>query len=121
MLAYVEALRNVPLLLYLFLWYSAIIFTLPPVKQAIALMPGVFVSNSGLVVPAIVWQSGFWTVIATIAAGVRGCSRLAGCGNASACQDREGHARLAGLAHAACFAFCHCNRGVRHQVRVRLA
>ncbi|MET0576220.1 MAG: ABC transporter permease subunit [Mesorhizobium sp.] len=69
MLAYVEALRNVPLLLYLFLWYSAIIFTLPPVKQAIALMPGVFVSNSGLVVPAIVWQSGLWTVIATIAAG----------------------------------------------------
>lgn len=69
MLVYVEALRNVPLLLYLFLWYSVIIFTLPPVKQAIALLPGVFLSNSGLAVPAIVWQSGFWTVAAAVVLG----------------------------------------------------
>jgi general L-amino acid transport system permease protein len=62
MLLYVEALRNVPLLLYLFLWYSVIIFTLPPVKQSIALLPGVYVSNSGLVVPAVVWHSGFWAI-----------------------------------------------------------
>ncbi|MGO4832078.1 amino acid ABC transporter permease, partial [Rhizobiaceae sp. 2RAB30] len=70
MLVYVEALRNVPLLLYLFLWYSVIIFTLPPVKQAISLLPGVFLSNSGLAVPAIVWQSGFWTVGAATVLGV---------------------------------------------------
>lgn len=69
MLAYVEALRNVPLLLYLFLWYSAIIFTLPPVKQAVALLPGVYVSNSGLVVPAFVWNSGFWVLVAAAAIG----------------------------------------------------
>ncbi|MDH6233048.1 general L-amino acid transport system permease protein [Mesorhizobium soli] len=62
MLLYVEALRNVPLLLYLFLWYSVIIFTLPPVKQAIGLLPGVYVSNSGLAVPAVVWHSGFWAI-----------------------------------------------------------
>ncbi|WP_018430115.1 ABC transporter permease subunit [Hoeflea sp. 108] len=70
MLAYVEALRNVPLLLYLFLWYSVIIFTLPPVKQAITLLPGVFVSNSGLVVPAFIWNSGFWVVAAAAAIGI---------------------------------------------------
>ncbi|WP_269933024.1 amino acid ABC transporter permease [Aminobacter sp. HY435] len=68
MLFYVEALRNVPLLLYLFLWYAAIIFTLPPVKQAITLLPGVYVSNSGLVVPAVVWNSGFWAL--AVAAGI---------------------------------------------------
>lgn len=62
MLVYVEALRNVPLLLYLFLWYAAIIFTLPPVKQAITLLPGVYISNSGLVVPALTWNSGFWAL-----------------------------------------------------------
>ncbi|MGE0279981.1 MAG: amino acid ABC transporter permease [Rhizobiaceae bacterium] len=70
MLFYVEALRNVPLLLYLFLWYSVIIFALPPVKQAITLLPGVFVSNSGLVVPTAIWQSGFWTVLAAMAVGI---------------------------------------------------
>lgn len=70
MLFYVEALRNVPLLLYLFLWYSVIIFALPPVKQAIALLPGVFVSNSGLVVPTAIWQSGFSTVLAAIGTGI---------------------------------------------------
>ena len=70
MLVYVEALRNVPLLLYLFLWYSAIIFTLPPVKQAITLLPGVYVSNSGLVVPAVVWNSGFWALAVAIGVGL---------------------------------------------------
>ncbi|WP_378941055.1 amino acid ABC transporter permease [Mesorhizobium sp. ANAO-SY3R2] len=70
MLVYVEALRNVPLLLYLFLWYAAIIFTLPPVKQAIALLPGVYVSNSGLVVPAVVWNSGFWVLAVAVGAGL---------------------------------------------------
>ena len=69
MLAYVEALRNVPLLLYLFLWYAVIIFTLPPVKQAVMLLPGVFISNSGLVVPAMVWKSGFWEVAAALGVG----------------------------------------------------
>lgn len=70
MLGYVEVLRNVPLLLYLFLWYSAIIFTLPPVKQAITLLPGFHISNSGIVVPGIVWLSGFWSVAAALAVGL---------------------------------------------------
>ncbi|PSJ56916.1 amino acid ABC transporter permease [Pseudaminobacter soli (ex Li et al. 2025)] len=69
MLLYVEALRNVPLLLYLFLWYSVIIFTLPSVKQAIALLPGVYVSNSGLVIPAVVWHSGFWSITLAVVLG----------------------------------------------------
>jgi general L-amino acid transport system permease protein len=69
MLLYVEALRNVPLLLYLFLWYSVIIFTLPPVKQAIGLLPGVYVSNSGLVIPAVIWHSGFWAITLAVALG----------------------------------------------------
>lgn len=70
MLLYVEALRNVPLLLYLFLWYAAIIFTLPPVKQAITLLPGVYLSNSGLVVPYVVWTSGFWALAVAVAMGL---------------------------------------------------
>ena len=45
---YVEVMRNIPLLLQLFFWYGAISFLLPAVRQAAELMPGVFLSKSGL-------------------------------------------------------------------------
>ncbi|WP_439501879.1 amino acid ABC transporter permease [Aminobacter ciceronei] len=70
MLAYVELLRNVPLLLYLFLWYFLIILVFPPVRQAIQLFPGFFLSNSGLAMPAVEWQSGFGLTFAALAFGV---------------------------------------------------
>lgn len=68
-LIYVELLRNVPLLLYLFLWYSLIILVLPPVKQALNLLPGVYLSNSGLVVPAALLQSGGVALLACLVGG----------------------------------------------------
>lgn len=70
MLAYVEALRNVPLLLYLLLWYSLIISVFPPVKQAIEMLPGVFLSNSGLVMPAMRWASGFEALLVALVVGI---------------------------------------------------
>ena len=45
---YVEVMRNIPLLLQLFFWYGAISFLLPAVRQAVEVMPGVFLSKSGL-------------------------------------------------------------------------
>lgn len=77
MLAYVEALRNVPLLLYLLLWYSLIISTFPPVKQAIQMLPGVFLSNSGLVMPALHWESGFAALITALVVAVVAASFVA--------------------------------------------
>lgn len=68
-LVYVELLRNVPLLLYLFLWYSLIILILPPVKQALNLLPGVYLSNSGLVVPAALVESGGLALLACLVGG----------------------------------------------------
>ena len=68
-LVYVELLRNVPLLLYLFLWYSLIILILPPVKQALNFLPGVYLSNSGLVVPAAVVESGGYALLAALVGG----------------------------------------------------
>ena len=70
MLAYVELLRNVPLLLYLFLWYFLIILVFPPVRQAIQLFPGLFISNSGLAMPSLEWQSGFELVAVAIGLGI---------------------------------------------------
>lgn len=71
-LLYVEALRNVPLLLYLFLWYTLIIVTLPPVKEAFEFLPGFFLSNSGLAIPAIHIERGGILLVAALAAGIAG-------------------------------------------------
>jgi general L-amino acid transport system permease protein len=51
--AYVEAGRNVPLLLQLFFWYS-LISTLGGPRQAFSPLPGVFLSNRGLRLPGLV-------------------------------------------------------------------
>jgi len=53
---YVEALRNVPLILQLFLWYALITESLPGPRQALSLGPGVFLSNRGFKLPALVWE-----------------------------------------------------------------
>ena len=49
---YVEMVRNVPLLLQLFFWYTVITALLPAVRQAVQLLPGVYLSKSGLMFPA---------------------------------------------------------------------
>jgi general L-amino acid transport system permease protein len=70
MLTYVELLRNVPLLLYLFLWYALIISVFPPVKQAIEILPGFFLSNSGLAMPSIAFESGFEPLAAALVTSI---------------------------------------------------
>jgi general L-amino acid transport system permease protein len=69
-LLYVEALRNVPLLLYLFLWYALIVTSLPPVRDAWEIMPSVFVSNSGLTIPSINWTQAHTIIVVALACGV---------------------------------------------------
>ena len=49
--AYVEFMRNVPLLVQLFFWYALITETLPPPPQALQPLPGVFLSNRGIFFP----------------------------------------------------------------------
>ena len=51
--AYVETLRNVPLVVQLFFWYAVITESLPAPGNALNPMPGVFLSNRGLAVPVI--------------------------------------------------------------------
>lgn len=50
---YVETMRNVPLLLQLFFWYALITENMPGPRQAANPLPGVFISNRGLKVPAL--------------------------------------------------------------------
>ncbi|WP_338617199.1 amino acid ABC transporter permease [Pigmentiphaga sp. CHJ604] len=56
---YVELMRNTPLLLQLFLWYALITETLPPARQALELLPGVFLSNRGIKLPLPADHLGF--------------------------------------------------------------
>ena len=49
--AYVEIVRNVPVLLHLFFWYAVITESMPGPRQALNPVPGVFLSNRGLQVP----------------------------------------------------------------------
>ncbi|OGA67310.1 MAG: hypothetical protein A3G83_15765 [Betaproteobacteria bacterium RIFCSPLOWO2_12_FULL_68_20] len=49
--AYVEFLRNVPLLVQLFFWYAVIAEGLPHPREALEPLPGVFLSNRGIFFP----------------------------------------------------------------------
>jgi general L-amino acid transport system permease protein len=51
--AYVEVLRNTPLVVQLFFWYSVITESLPGPSDALPLGPGAFLSNRGLVFPIL--------------------------------------------------------------------
>jgi general L-amino acid transport system permease protein len=50
--AYVEFIRNTPLLVQLFFWYTLITEILPPPREAWHPLPGVFLSNRGIFFPS---------------------------------------------------------------------
>ncbi|SMH59517.1 amino acid ABC transporter permease [Azospirillum agricola] len=50
---FVEIVRNVPPLLQLFFWYALVSDSLPPVRNALNPVPGVFLSQRGLWVPSL--------------------------------------------------------------------
>jgi general L-amino acid transport system permease protein len=67
--AYVEVVRNLPLLLQLFFWYAAVLQGLPSPRESYALPGGVHLSVRGLNLPAPVPQPGFEAVAWALAAG----------------------------------------------------
>lgn len=70
---YVEVMRNIPLLLQLFFWYGLISAVLPASRDAVALLPGTYLSRSGLQYPAPIshWIHP-WMLLAFLAA-IAGC------------------------------------------------
>lgn len=69
---YVEGLRNIPVLLQLFFWYSLITEALPGPRQALHPLPGVFVSARGLKIPEPVWQTTHLWMGAAVLVGIVG-------------------------------------------------
>ena len=67
--AYVEVIRNTPLLLQIFFWYFAVLRALPPARQSLVAFDTVFLNIRGLYVPRPIFQPGFEAVpIAFLAA-----------------------------------------------------
>ncbi len=52
-MVYVEIFRNVPLLLQIMFWYFGVLRNLPSPRQAVSIADSVFMSNRGIVVPAL--------------------------------------------------------------------
>src|SRR5262249_5866759 len=57
---YVDLVRNVPLLLQLFIWYFVLTEKLPPIEEALNPMPGIYFSKNGLQFPHPDWAPGHW-------------------------------------------------------------
>ncbi len=68
---YVEVIRDIPLLLQLLFWYSAL-QALPGPRQSFNPMPGVFISNRGIKVPVLDWMPAHWWVLAAFLVGAIG-------------------------------------------------
>lgn len=70
--AYVETLRNIPLLLQLFVWYFAVLRALPIPRDSWTIFGAFFLNNRGLYVPGPVTEPGFGWVVLAIALGAIG-------------------------------------------------
>ena len=88
---YVEVLRNIPLLLQLFIWYFVLTELLPAVEDALHPFPYSFFSKNGLQFPLPHWDPGHW---GTIGGAVLGLVAAVGWSVAAARhRERTGHQR----------------------------
>jgi general L-amino acid transport system permease protein len=68
--AYVETIRNIPLLLQLLFWYNAVLKALPELRDSHVLIGGVYLSNRGLYVPKPIFGQDIWFVLAAFFVGI---------------------------------------------------
>ena len=66
-MVYVEIFRNVPLLLQIMFWYFGVLRNLPNPRKAVSLGDAVFLSNRGIVVPALEMTAAAWWYGAALA------------------------------------------------------
>ncbi len=69
---YIELIRNVPLLLQIFMWYALVLKPLPGVKDAYSLFGSVFLSKKGIVMPHPNFGPGAWVGLLFLAIGLLG-------------------------------------------------
>jgi general L-amino acid transport system permease protein len=57
--AYVELVRNLPLLFQMLFWYLAVLAALPVPRQSVSLFGVAFLNNRGLIIPRPIGEAGF--------------------------------------------------------------
>src|SRR5262245_15276222 len=68
--AYVELIRNLPLLFQILFWYLAVLGALPSPRQSLSVFGEVFINNRGVFIPRPLYDDGFALVAATFAIAV---------------------------------------------------
>jgi general L-amino acid transport system permease protein len=66
---YVEVVRDLPLLLQLLFWYT-LLHMLPGPRGALHPLPGVYLSNRGLLFPSLVWDRAHLAILGLAAIGL---------------------------------------------------
>ena len=67
---YVELIRNVPVLLQLFIWYFVLTELLPSAEDALQPLAHVYLSKNGLQYPIPVWSPAYWWVVGGVLVGI---------------------------------------------------
>jgi general L-amino acid transport system permease protein len=70
--AYVELMRNLPLLFQILFWYLAVLGALPGPRQSEPLLGAIFLSNRGLLLPRILFEPGSGIVMGALLVGIAG-------------------------------------------------
>lgn len=68
-IAYVEVMRNIPLLLHIFFWYFAVLRAVPGPRDSLSLMDSIFINNRGIYFPRPVGEDGFGIVLVVLLLG----------------------------------------------------
>jgi general L-amino acid transport system permease protein len=69
---YIEIIRNVPLLLQIFMWYALVLKPLPGPKAALNFFNSVFISNRGIIMPHPNFGPGAWAGLVCLAVALVG-------------------------------------------------
>ncbi|HEY64230.1 MAG TPA: ABC transporter permease subunit [Caldilineae bacterium] len=68
--AYIELIRNTPLLVQLVFWYFAVILKLPPVRKSLELPGGIYIHQRGVTLPRLIPTPSFRVWLLFLVAGV---------------------------------------------------
>jgi general L-amino acid transport system permease protein len=68
--AFVEAVRNIPLLLFVLVWYYAVLRIFPAPRQSLSIFDTVFLNNRGVFVPTPTQPDVFYVVLASFAVAI---------------------------------------------------
>jgi general L-amino acid transport system permease protein len=74
--AYVELIRNLPLLFQILFWYLAVLAALPGPRQSFSLFSSFFLSNRGLIVPRPVGEPGLLPFLIALIGAIVGALAL---------------------------------------------